>query len=90
MRNGYKLLFFNSITKWHFAFFANGTKFFMKAKKENYWFMFRVLLLANVVLIAVIVFAHSGPKQPRCKTAPCSGVKRINADILNSVMVKLM
>jgi len=64
--------------------------FFMKAKKENYWFMFRVLLLANVVLIAVIVFAHSGPKQPRCKTAPCSGVKRINADILNSVMVKLM
>jgi hypothetical protein len=62
----------------------------MQAKKENYWFMFKVLLLANVVLIAVIVFAHSGTKQPGHKSAPCSSAKRVNADILNSVMVKLM
>lgn len=62
----------------------------MQAKKENYWFMFKVLLLANVVLIAVIVFAQLNTKQPVKKNDPCGSAKKINADILNSVMVKLM
>ena len=30
-----KLLFFNVILKWHFAFFANGTKFFYASEKRK-------------------------------------------------------
>jgi hypothetical protein len=62
----------------------------MKAKKENYWFMFRLLLLLNVVLITVIVLAHSNTKSTSQKPEPCSSAKKINADVLNAITVKLM
>ena len=65
-------------------------RFYMKAKKENYWFMFKVLLLVNVILIAVIAMASSNTKQPRNTKEPCCKTRKINADILNSVTVKLM
>jgi hypothetical protein len=61
----------------------------MKAKKENYWFIFRLLLLMNVVLIAVMLMS-SGFKDSQQKETPCSSTKKINADIFNSVTVKLM
>ena len=62
----------------------------MQAKKENYWFMFKVLLLVNVILIAGIMLAHSTKKQFESAKEPCCGSKKINADIINSVTVKLM
>jgi len=34
-RTGCKLLFFNQILKWHFAFFAIGTKFFYANEKRK-------------------------------------------------------
>jgi len=62
----------------------------MQAKKGNYWFMFKMLLLINVVLITVIILAHSNAKHCKNMKEPCSSAKKINADILNSVTVKLM
>ena len=67
-------------------------QFFMKTKKENYWFMLRLLLLMNVVLITVIVLAHSGTTAKVTKEECCSSSnsKKINAEVLNSITVKLM
>jgi hypothetical protein len=62
----------------------------MKAQKESYWYMFRVLLLMNVVLIAAIVLAH--PVKPAAvkNEEPGCSTKKVNADILNAITVKLM
>jgi hypothetical protein len=65
-------------------------RFFMKTKKENYWFMFKVLLLVNVILIAVIAMANSNTRHAEKTKDPCCKTRKINADILNSVTVKLM
>ena len=66
----------------------------MKTKKGNYWFMLRMLLLMNVVLITVIVLAHSGSTASEEKQESCTGkgrnAKAINAEVLNSITVKLM
>ena len=64
--------------------------FFMQTKKENFWFMFRLLLLMNAALITAIVLAHPGIKNQKLKEEPCSAAKKINADVLNSITVKLM
>ena len=62
----------------------------METNKENFWFVFRLLLLVNVILITVIAMAHPGTKNKPSKEEPCSAAKKINADVLNSITVKLM
>ena len=62
----------------------------MQTKKESFWFIFRLLLLMNVVLITVIVLAHPGSKDQKSKEETCSNTKKINADVLNAITVKLM
>jgi len=64
--------------------------FFMQAKKESYWFLVRILLLVNIVLITVIVLAHSGRAASEKDQEPCCKAKKVNADVLNSIAVKLM
>jgi hypothetical protein len=64
--------------------------FFMQTKKGNYWYILRALLLVNVVLITVIVLTHSGRAASENGQEPCCKAKRINADVLNSIAVKLM
>jgi len=62
----------------------------MQTKKEN-WFTLKLLLLMNVILISAIFFLHAATaKTPAKKQEPCSSSKKINADIINSVTVKLM
>jgi hypothetical protein len=63
---------------------------FMNAKKENYWFIFRLLLLMNVVLITVIVLAHPRTKVAETKQESCSSVKKIRAEAFNAITVRLM
>lgn len=64
---------------------------FMNSKKENYWYMFRVLLLMNVVLVAVIVLAHPVKPETAKKEEPsCSSSKKVSAEVLNVINVKLM
>ena len=62
----------------------------MKAQKESYWYMFRVLLLMNVVLITAIVLAH--PVKPAAvkQEEPGCSTKKVSADVLNAINVKLM
>ena len=62
----------------------------MNAKKENYWFMFRLLLLVNVVLITIIALAHSGLKTGTQNQEPCGKSQKINTEVLNYITVKLM
>jgi hypothetical protein len=62
----------------------------MKTKKEDFWFVLRLLLLMNAALITVMLLAHPGIKSSMQKEEPCSAAKTINADMLNSVAVKLM
>jgi len=62
----------------------------MQTKKESFWFMFRMLLLMNVVLVTVIALAHSNTKNSVQKQEPCSSTRKVNADVLNSITVKLM
>lgn len=56
--------------------------------------MLRMLLLMNVVLITVIVLAHSGSTVSNEKEESCTSksrnAKAINAEVLNSITVKLM
>jgi len=52
--------------------------------------MFRMLLLMNVVLVTVIALAHTNTKNSAQKQEPCSNTKKVNADVLNSITVKLM
>ncbi len=62
----------------------------MKAKKGN-WFTLKLLLFINAVLITVFVLAHSGVKTAEKKETPCcSSAKKINAEIINAITVKLM
>jgi len=69
----------------------------MKAKKENYWFMLRLLLLMNVVLITGIVLARTNIKtamQPKscnsAKASSCGNETKANLEVLNAISVKLM
>jgi hypothetical protein len=62
----------------------------MKTKKGDFWFVLRLLLLMNAALITVMLLAHPGLKSSTQKEEPCNTVKKINADLLNSVTVKLM
>jgi uncharacterized protein (UPF0333 family) len=62
----------------------------MQTKKESFWFMFRMLLLMNVVLVTVIALAHPNTKNSAQKQESCSSTKKVSADVLNSVTVKLM
>ncbi|HEY1872423.1 MAG TPA: hypothetical protein VGG71_15270, partial [Chitinophagaceae bacterium] len=64
--------------------------FFMQTKKESYWFLLRMLLLVNVILITVIVLAHSGRAASEKDQEPCCKARKVNADVLNSIAVKLM
>ena len=52
--------------------------------------MFRMLLLMNVVLVTVIALAHPNTKNSAQKQESCSSTKKVSADVLNSVTVKLM
>jgi hypothetical protein len=63
----------------------------METKKENFWFVLRLLLLMNAALITVILLAHPGAEDSMQKKGqPCSSAKKMNVDLLNSVSVKLM
>ena len=62
----------------------------MQPKKENYWFMFRVLLLLNIGLITAIVLVRPGKAATVKNNEPCSSAKKINADVLNAITIKLM
>jgi hypothetical protein len=62
----------------------------MKAKKENYWNMFRLLLLVNVVLITAMILVQPGKPAVVKNQEPCSSVKKVNAEVLNAITVKLM
>lgn len=62
----------------------------MKAKTENYWYMFRVLLLMNVVLIGAIILVQQGKSAVIKNQEPCSSAKKINTEVLNAISVKLM
>lgn len=64
--------------------------FFMNPKKNNFWFIAKPLLLMNIGLFALIMVIHSATKKPERKEEPCSTAKKINADVLNSITVKLM
>ena len=62
----------------------------MKAQKESYWYMFRVLLLMNVVLIAAIVLAHPVKPATDKNEEPACSTKKVNTEVLNAITVKLM
>jgi hypothetical protein len=62
----------------------------MQPKKENYWFMFRWLLLLNVVLITAIVLAHPAKNNSVKNDEPCCNSKKIKAEVLNAITVRLM
>ena len=62
----------------------------MKSKKENYWNMFRLLLLVNVVLITLMVLVQPGKPAAVKNQEPCSNAKKLNAELLNAITVKLM
>jgi len=62
----------------------------MQTKKENSWLTLKLILLMNVALIVTIFFLYAAPKNPVKNQEPCSSSKKINADIINSVTVKLM
>jgi hypothetical protein len=63
---------------------------FMNTKKQSYWFAFRLLLLMNVVLITVIVLAHPRAKTAETKEESCSSAKKIKAEAINAITVRLM
>jgi hypothetical protein len=48
----------------------------MQTKKESFWFMFRMLLLMNVVLVTVIALAHPNTKNSAQKQESCSSTKK--------------
>ncbi|MFT4155279.1 hypothetical protein [Parafilimonas sp.] len=62
----------------------------MQPKKENYWVMFRWLLLLNVVLITAIVLARPSKSTTIKKEAPCCSSRKLNADVMNAITVRLM
>ena len=68
------------------------TQTHMKAKKENYWNMFRLLLLVNVVLITAMILVQPGKPAAVKNQEPCSSssAKKVNAEVLNAITVKLM
>jgi hypothetical protein len=65
-------------------------RIFMQPKKENYWFMFRMLLLLNVALITAIVLVRPGKASGTKHTEPCTSAKKVNAEVLNAITIKLM
>jgi hypothetical protein len=62
----------------------------METKKTSFWFLFKMLLLMNVVLITAIVLAYPRPKTSKAKEDCFNASKKINVDVLNSITVKLM
>jgi len=64
--------------------------FYMQAKKENYWFMFRLLLVLNIALITAIILIRPGKSTPVKTQETCTTAKKINADVLNAITVRLM
>jgi len=62
----------------------------METKKTSFWFLFKMLLLMNVVLITAIVLAYPGTKTSKAKEDCFNPSKKINVDVLNSITVKLM
>lgn len=62
----------------------------MKARKNSFWFIAKPLLFINIVLFALIIMIHAATIKSVTKKEPCSATKKINADVLNSISVKLM
>ncbi|MEO8711386.1 MAG: hypothetical protein ABI405_04635 [Parafilimonas sp.] len=62
----------------------------MNTRKHNFWFIAKPLLLMNIGLFVLIMVIHSATKKPERKEEPCNAAKKINADVLNSISVKLM
>ena len=52
--------------------------------------MFRMLLLLNVALITAIVLVRPGKASGVKHTEPCTSAKKVNAEVLNAITIKLM
>lgn len=64
---------------------------FMSSGLRNHWFMLRLLLLINAVLICVIFFLLRDVKhQPKNSDCSESNIRSLGTDALNSISIKLM
>ena len=76
--------------KWHLAFFQYAQTVFMNLKLKSDWFMFRLLLLVNAILICVILLMHVNIKHTGCINDAEKTVRSLSGEAVNSVTIKLM
>ena len=62
----------------------------MKTQKDSFGCIAKPLLLINIGLFALIIMIHSATIKPATKEEPYSSAKKINADVRNSISIKLM
>ena len=63
----------------------------MSNKLKSNWFMLRLLLLINAILIGVIFFTLRNVKhEPKNSDCSESNVRSLSTDALNAIAIKLM
>jgi len=63
----------------------------MKNKQERFGLILKLIVIVNAVFIIAMIFLNTGAaRSTTTREEPCAKAKKINADALNSISIKLM
>ena len=63
----------------------------MNTKNGKFWYVARPLVLMSIALTSLILMIHTATAKTKTVNESCtSNCKKINADVLNSIAIKLM
>ncbi len=84
------MIVFQQKIKMALCFLCISTNIFMSADLKNNWFMLRLLLLINAILICVILLMHNTIQHSNNDKDSERSIKDLSVDAVNSITIKLM